>query len=258
MQSFSSLIQNSFAFLEVYFLELLFAVSLPLIVTYLFAWTTSGMYINKINAITNYQQLLDLFSLQSGINYFAIIAVLVIAVTSLIGLISAPLVAVKHKDLTIRTIFPETLKYFWSFLGFAVLASVAYIIFFLIGSIINIIIAIVIGLFSVDLLNQWQAYFGTVIPTLFTLIAVMLLVFGPYVLIDKHEGPWHAVITSIELVFKHFWGILIRLFVMLIPLTVIVLLLQFVPIVGFPLASILGLIISTAYIYTMYQDLITE
>lgn len=255
MMSFSKTLHETAALLEEHFLELLFAVALPLIVFFTFFWAVMGMVIVEINATTSYQELLNVFNLENSTIVFAGLAFLLIAFVNILGFVAAPLVAVQHKTITVRKIFPTAMKYFWPAVLMVVMMSIIYFLVIVVSFMFVTVLLTIIAMVNLDAVATAQILLSNTIPTISILLTTLLFTFAPYILVDKNQGAWQAVSTSIELVRKHFWSLLLRIGIMVIVLSVVVFILQFIPVIGSPLAAILGAIILTAYNYILYREI---
>lgn len=254
MSSFSTLLHETFALLEKYFLEFLFAVAIPLIVFFTFFWTVLGMFTVDFNTVETYSDLLQMVSLQNSTTLFAIIALCIIAFMNILGFIATPLVAVKHGDITVQQIFPQSLRYFGPALLMIIMMGVIYFLLLIISYILVTIFLTITALFDISAIDSMQATFTNIIPSFFIIIASFLFTFAPFVLIDKNKGAWHAITTSVELVKNNFAPLLIRAVLLMIILSLVVFIIQFIPIVGKAMATILGVIILTSYNYILYRE----
>lgn len=256
MMPLSQLLHDTAAFLSDYFLELLFATALPLIISYILVWTALGKFINDFNLTQSWEQLVQLFSLANPSSIFAIAVVLVVGVVNILGLIAGPLVAVHHKSITVRTIFPQTLPYFGPYLVLSIITGLASSIILLASHIVIAIIITAVGMYQSDWIAPVQNSLVTILPAVGLLGLALLLTFAPFVLIDQQRGAWHAFTASIELVLHHFWAVVIRLGLIGVSVYMMGFVLKFIPLLGYPLALLLGTIILTAYNYILYQHLV--
>jgi len=252
----SQLLHATVTFLSEYFLELLFATALPLIISYILIWTALGRFINDFNIVQSWEQLVQLFSLANPSSIFVIAVLVVVGVVNILGLIAGPLVALHHKSITVRTIFPQALPYFGSYVLLSIIIGLAGIIVVLISHIVIAIIITAVGIYQIDWINPVQNSLVTILPTAGLVGLAFLLTFAPYVLIDQQRGAWQAFTTSIELVLHHFWAVLIRLGLVGLSVYMLGFVLKFIPLLGYPLALLLGTIILTAYNYILYQQLV--
>lgn len=254
MISFTKTLHDTFTLLGKHFLEFLFAVAFPLIVFFLFFWSIVGMFTADINEATSYQELIQTFSLSNGTTVFALLSLILIGFINIVGFIAAPLVAVQHDTITIRQIFPTAMKYFNSGLLMIIMISVIYFLLLIIGFTLVTIILTVIAFINLDLATSAQTILSNSIPSLLILIATFLFTFAPYILVDKKSGAWNAIVESASLVKKHFWPLLLRMGILVLLLSVILFIVQFIPVIGSPLATILGAVIITAYNYILYRE----
>lgn len=254
MISFTKLLHDTFSLLEKHFLEFLFAVAFPLIIFFMFIWSIVAMFTADINAVTNYQELLQTFSLSNGTTVFALLSLILISFVNIVGFIAAPLVAVQHDTIAIRKIFPTAMKYFSSGLMMIIMMSIIYFLLLIIGYVFVTVLLTIIAFINVDIVPNVQTVLTNVIPSGLVLLATFSFTFAPYILVDKNPGAWNAIIESIGLVKKHFWPLLFRMAILILLLSVVLFIIQFIPLIGSPLATILGAIIITAYNYILYRE----
>ncbi len=254
MISFTKTLHDTFTLLGKHFLEFLFALAFPLIVFFTFFWSIAGMFTVDINDATTYQELTQVFSLTNGTTVFALLSLILIGFINILGFVAAPLVAVQHETITIRKIFPTAMKYFNAGLLMVIMMSIIYILLLIIGFILVTILLTIIAFVNLDLATNAQSILSNTIPSLLILIATFLFTFAPYVLIDKKSGAWNAIVESVGLVKKHFWPLLLRMGLLVLLLSVVLFIVQFVPVIGSPLATVLGAIIVTAYNYILYRE----
>lgn len=258
MKSFSTLLHDTAELIEKYFLEFLFATAVPFMFSYIFLWISSGLFINEFNKISNFNQLKELFAWDNRLLYLILILLVTIGFLNILGLIANPIVAVLQKKITIRNIFPTAMKYFGSYLWMLIIMSMIMLLLLIIGHLSVVLISIIVGIISVSLLDSIQIHLVNWIPSSLMMLGSLFFILTPYILIEKNNGAWQAIKTGATFVIHHFWSVLIREILLLISLSVMVFILQFVPLVGSFIAILLTSIILTAYNYIIYKDLTTK
>ncbi len=255
MLSFSDLIRATLTLLEKHFLELLFAIAVPMVISYIFFWTSLGLFVNDINTVTSYDDFIQLFKLGNRTFVFALVAIITVLFVDILAFIAAPLVLVKHKTITISTIFPSAIKYLGQYVWMIIIMGTIYLLLTILTYIAIFVAILVIGLFDISLVNTWAEALSNVMPTIIIALLTLFFMFSPYMLLNKDTNAWQAITGSIGLVKKHFWGLLIREAILLINLFVISFIIQFVPIVGYPLAALISSILVITYNYVLYNDI---
>ena len=254
MLSFSDLIQKTFHLIEKHFLEFLFAVAVPIFIAYVMLWVGSSVFVTDFNSVQNFSDLAALFSFENRTLGIVILSLVITGFANIIGLIAVPLVAIEHETITMKKIFPRTLRYFGSYVVMLILIGIGLLLLLILAHLLLFIVSIVLALIDINLLNTWSADIELWITNISLGLGILFITFAPFYLIEKKSGAWQALKHSVLLVGNHFWGILIRAALGLVGIVLIVFVLQFIPIIGGPLGIIVGALLLTPYHYIMYKD----
>lgn len=242
-QSWKTFIQHFFKFI--------FVTAIPLVVSYIFLWSTMGSFVFSVKTLPDPSQI---FSASSGFIYFSIIAFVIITITQIWGTIAMLVATIYINDIKISEIFFRSLNYFWSFVILGILLLAITSIGMIAGYIIVMILGAIIGLFGQTVLNSAYVYLN-IIPAMTGIVTAIFLIFAPYFLIEAKATPWTAVRKSYRLVKAYFLPIIIRLLIIYAFITTITFLLQFIPYVGQALAVFIYAPLLSIYLCALYLDL---
>lgn len=234
-----------------HFFKFIFVTAVPLIVSYIFLWSTMGSFVFSVKTLPDPSQI---FSASSGFIYFSIIAAVIIAITQIWGTIALLVTTINIKNIKISEIFFQALNYFWSFIVLGILILVFTSIGMIAGYLLVTILGIILALFGQNVLNQAFVYLN-IIPAVTGIITAIFLIFAPYFFIEAKASPWIAMRKSYRLVKAYFLPIMIRLLILYAFITTLTFLLQLIPYVGQALAVFLYLPLLTIYLCTLYLDL---
>lgn len=249
--SITNIWYDTWKILSDHFLKFLFVTAIPLLVTYIFYWSTIGSFVFSTKILENPA---EIFSAKSGFVYFAIIAALIIFIVQIIGAIALLVTTVNHSNVKLTEIIYKSLDFFWSFVLLGIYFLIILVLGMLFGYILLAVLGALIGLLSLDYLDIFFNSFIS-IPALITIIMAFFLVFAPYLLIDGQAKAWESMRKSFHLVKNYFWQIVIRLLIAYAIITTVAFILSFIPVVGASLAALISLPILTIYTYVLYQDI---
>lgn len=258
LESFTSLLRKTFSYIEKYFLEMLFAVAIPVIVSYVFLWIMSANFISDFNSATSLDDILALVSLDGRTLYITLITLTIALFMNLIAVVAAPLTIVRHATISYKEIFPMTLKYIGPYLLMLIIMGLLLVVAIFLANLVMAIILLVGGIISeqsITILYEALSYW---LPTLFTMVAFLLFTFAPFYLIDKNYTAWQSIKHSMQLVKNNFWGVAIRIGILSIILLVLSFMLKIIPVVGPMLVLMVSGIIATIYNYVLYTNLTTD
>ncbi|MBI2415304.1 MAG: hypothetical protein HYV33_01425 [Candidatus Kerfeldbacteria bacterium] len=255
LSSFSDLLHRSIRLLEHTMPVFLVAVAVPLLLSYSIFVLGVGLLINDVSTVQTYQDLVNIFSLDNPTLYYILIITMVAAVINIIGLLAAPVAAVRHDHVSVKNIFQTTLSYFWSYVMVLLITVVLFGIAIIASFVLVAGIMILIGLVDRSAIDVWYPYLATYIPSLAIGVVAFGVMFAPYHLVEQRAGAWAAIRTSIQVVRGQWVGLLIRELILLLSLSVITFIIQFIPVVGTALGILISTIILTTYNYILYSEL---
>lgn len=194
-------------------------------------------------------------SWQSGVSYFIILAVLAILFVQFWGVIALYLLALKHGELSFHEAVLGVKKFFWDFVFLTILEIILSFLAALIGYFLVTIVGAILGL--VADLNSINTYYNwlLIFPAFTSMVLANYLVFAAFCLLEKNLTAWQAIKQSFNLVRGRFWAILFRLLVASALVAVVVLLLGFVPWIGYALSGIILIPPLIIYTYVIYEDI---
>jgi hypothetical protein len=258
MLPFSTLLRNALLLFEEKIMLFVAVTAIPLFVSYAIYWLLLNKIINTLATVHSVEQLQAMFSLNSSTTYLSSAAFLVIALINIFGLIANPIVASYNKHITWKTIIPESAKFFFSYIGLTILISLSLFGILIVSYLVCTIIASIFGYINHSYLNTVFFLLIPLVPNVLVLFSGIFFVFAPFALVTNQAGAWAALLTSWRLVKQHFFGIVIRLGLILIILILLTTLLQFIPLVGWSLAILISNITLTVFNYTLYLHLTTN
>lgn len=249
----STTFQRSWYFFEHHFLNILFAIALPVIVGLALLWTAFGVTLAEIQQTGSIDQLLAIFSLSSPTAYMLLVVAVAGFIIQIIGLIAGPLVMVEP-NISWKEIFPKSFSYFFSYLRLTFIVMGAVIMLYLICYLLITIITIIAGMINIDFIAPTLDVLSAIVPNLALVMAAVFFIFAPFVLVQIKTGAYQALVMSAVLVKNNFWGIVVRLVVVLMCVFVIGVALSFIPYVGFALSALVSSIVMTIYTFVLYED----
>lgn len=254
---FTTLLHNSILLLEGKFILFVAVVTIPLLATYVCYWLLLGIVVTDLQNVDSLVQLQQLFSWQSSRPYLIIAAGLFITVVTIFGLLGGPVVATYNEHITWRTIVPRTLRYVLAYIRLTLLVGLCLLGVLLISYALATVVVGIAGLLRRDYLDITYYSIIPLFPNVMLLFGSLFFIFTPYVLVSQEQPQaWKALLISARLVKRHFWGVLVRVGLAIALISILASVLQFIPLVGVPLALILSSITLTAYNYILYQHLI--
>jgi hypothetical protein len=177
-----------------------------------------------------------------------------IVVVQTLGVIALIYTVVEHETVAIVHAFEHALPYFFRFIVVSISVVVVSLFGLVVGFIPVLIAGIIAGAISLDLLNTTFDWL-TLIAPIFSAIFSTFFIFAPYILVSKNCSVRTALRESPRLVRDHFWETAIRLSLFYSVVTIVVLVLQYIPMVG-PLISLVVITpFTVVYLYTLYQHL---
>lgn len=254
MISIANTWQDTWQILTEHFFKFLFVSAVPLIIVYLFSWSTVGSFLVSIKTLSDPRQI---FSFSSGFIYFAVVAIVIIGVIQIWSSIAILVTVANHRSVKLSEIFSKSLEFFWSFILMSMLIGLIIMIGMLISYLLVTMISIIIGLFSLGILNRYYII-SDFLPSIFTAIISVFLLFSPYFLVDAKTNAWVAIRKSFRLVKGFFWPIAIRLIIAYAMLSTISFICKFIPYVGYYLAILICIPTLAIYTFVLYKDLITN
>ena len=254
---FTTLLHNSVLLLERKFVLFVAVVTIPLLLTYVCYWLLLGVVVTDLQSVNSLVQLQQLFSWQSSRPYLIIAAGLFITIVTIFGLLGGPVVATYNEHITWRTIVPRTLRYVLAYVRLTILVGLCLLGVLLMSYALATLVIGVVGFIQRDYLDAMYNSIIPLFPNLMLLFGSLFFIFTPYILVSQEQPQaWQALLISVRLVKRHFWGVLIRVGLVITLISILASVLQFIPLVGIPLALILSSITLTAYNYILYQHLI--
>lgn len=242
---------STFKIFTRHFLKFLFVTSIPLVISYIFLWSTVGSFVVSIKTLPDPRQI---FSSSSGFIYFSLIAFVIIIISQIWGSIALLVTTVFHKDAKLGSIFYKSLAYFWSFIMLALFTAIAVIVGMILSYLLITLIGVLMGLVNLSYLKDYFALLN-IIPALLSLFIIFSLIFSPYFLIEAKTSAWLSMRKSYRLVKAYFFPIVIRLVIAYFVIYTLVFLLRFIPYVGETLSVLLSVPLVTIYTYVLYADL---
>lgn len=254
---FSTLLHNTVLLLEEKFVLFVAVVTIPLLATYVCYWLLLGIVLTDLQTIHSFVQLQQLFSWNSGTPYLIIAAGTFITVITIFGLLGGPIVATYNAHITWRTIVPRTLRYVFPYIRLTLFIGLCLFGVILLSYALATLVVGVTGLIHRPYFDVTYTAIIPLFPNLMVLLSGIFFIFTPYVLVSQERAnAWNALLTSVRLVKKHFWGTLVRMGLVIALVFILASVLQFIPLVGIPLALIISNITITAYTYILYQNLL--
>ncbi len=253
----SYLLQQTGSFIMKHFVALLIATGLPLVISYGVVWLTIGATFTRIQQTNSYEELVALFSPSSMLTYtLVLVGVLVLAI-NLIGWIAGPLITIEQERITLRSLFPRAMQYFWSYFALALIVLFAAIAIELFVFLVITIIITLVGFINQDSIITVENYLIVTLPDLGLFLLATSVMFAPYFLIEGKLSAWQAIVKSMGLVKRHFITMTVRFLLIAVLIVLISFILGFIPVVGGALAYLVGSMVLTVYNYYLYKGLTT-
>jgi hypothetical protein len=254
MLSITNTWQDAWQILIEHFFKFIFVSAVPLIIVYFFSLSTVGTFLVSIKTLSDPRQI---FSLSSGFIYFAIVAIVIIAIVQIWSSIAVIVTVVNHRNIKIGEIFLKSLGFFWPFILMSILIGLIVTLGMLASYLLVTLLSIIVGLFNLGILNRYYII-SDYLPGILTAVLSVFLIFSPYFLVDAKINAWVAIRKSFRLVKGFFWPIAIRIIIAYAILSTITFILKFVPYIGYYLAILINIPILAIYTYVLYKDLITN
>ncbi|MBI2410862.1 MAG: hypothetical protein HYV32_03155 [Candidatus Kerfeldbacteria bacterium] len=180
-----------------------------------------------------------------------IVTIILIQVWAFIALIY---ISLHHETSTVAESFHHALHFFWRFVKLGLAVSGIFFLSFLAGYIVVGIIGIILGHFSLSVLNSTFDWL-TLIPLGVSAVVSTYYLFAPFSIIDTHAGTIAALKHSRHLVRGHFWPTAIRVVLLYVVVGMFTYAFQYVPAVGSILSLLLVSPFSVIYLSVLYREL---
>lgn len=180
---------------------------------------------------------------------------LVLIVVDVIGLISLLSMITSDAKMGVLQVLEHSLTYFWRFIGLGLTLFVVGLIGTVFGIILVAIVGLVLGLFSLDLVDSTFYWLDTILPSLGATFATVFFLFTKFIIVDKNSGLRAALQQSMQLVRRHFWPVVFRVLLLYIVTVVFSLGFQLLPQIGNFLALAIVTPFFFVYLMILYRDL---
>ncbi|MFH1425818.1 MAG: hypothetical protein ABIG66_00075 [Candidatus Kerfeldbacteria bacterium] len=233
------------------FLTLVGVALVPNLITYILILSLRASVISSIARLNEIQ---DYFSLSNVNLYIAFLIFAIIIVVYILGVIALTWTVINHEKATILGAFEHSLAYFWRFVAQSIALALITTAGLLAGYLIVALIGVVLGNFSVELINDWLGWL-TLLPLLVSSIFSAFFLFAVYSIIDKDNSTTKALQHSFRMVRTHFWAVIVRVVLIYIFIYVLVFVLNLIPYVGNAFALLIVLPFAVVYLYVLYKNL---
>lgn len=180
-----------------------------------------------------------------------ILTIVLIQVWAFIALIH---ITLHHETSTVAQSFHHALHFFWRFVKLGLAVSGILFLSLLTGYIIVAIVGIVLGHFSLSVLNSTFDWL-TFIPLTISAVVSTFYLFAPFSIIERDAGTIEALKHSRHLVHGHFWPTAIRVILLYVVIGMFTYAFQYVPAVGSILSLLLVSPFSVIYLSVLYREL---
>jgi hypothetical protein len=245
-----SLWMTSFAILTRHFGKLSLIALIPNVLAYILAVILDVViHIGTVDAgsIQNFLSFTNIYSIVSAL------LLVTIGVIMLLGFVTLVYSVVHHERVTFIRAFEEALDYVWAYIGQLIISAGVIALGFLGGSVILMILGIVLGRFSIDLLNEAFTWLS-LIPVLTGTMASVFVLFAQFSIVEKKHRPMEAIRYSIRLTKQHF----LRTFVYVTALFFALFLVGFglgtIPFLGWLLSLLTLTPFTIVYLYVLYAS----
>ncbi len=205
--------------------------------------------IGRLNA-GSFSAFVSITNIAFVVSMILLVALIIVA---LYGVVAMIYLIVHHEKTTVIGVFEHAFRYLWKYLLqsiFVALYGAAGIVF---GAVIMLIIGVILGFLSYDLMNSIFIWL-TLIPTLLGLLFSSMLLFAQFSIIEKNHHVRESVRYSWSLTRPVWSGFIWRIIVVSFAFTIISIALQSLNLLG-SLISILTLTpFGVIYLYVLYAD----
>ncbi|MFH1537162.1 MAG: hypothetical protein ABID45_04185 [Patescibacteria group bacterium] len=247
----STLWHKAWEIFSEHFLKFLAVTVIPVLMFNVFQWLGLGSTVFSVNFLQNPMELLD-FS--KGYIYFLIILLLVLFFIHMIGTIALFLQSGKYNEYGIIQTFKNSFSLFWPFLLMSVLIGLIELLGLMVGYLLVALFGAVLGLFGQEILNLYFSWL-LAIPFLINGIISIFVIFSPYLVIIKKMNAIKAIKESFMLVKGHFFAITFRLFTLYFAISLILIILSFIPAVGYIIGAFISLPFLIIYTFVLFKNL---
>lgn len=234
-----------------YFKKFFGVAAIPAFITVVLGFSVEVSVIAGFARLTN---VMDFFNTTNSHFIVSLLIVLTIALVQGIGVIAMTYMAVHYEHTAVHGAFEHALAFFWRFLGLGAVVLLASIVGLVVGFVVVVIIAIPIGIYSIDAMNT-SFNTLTIIPLITSSLATSFFLFAPYSMIDNNSSITKALQHSIRLVRGHFWPVIIRFVLMYAILTICILALRLLAPVGNILFLLFISPLLVIYLSVLYQHM---
>lgn len=200
------------------------------------------------------------FNSGSGINGQWLITggiFLTILVVDTLGLIALILSVVHEGREHILRSFENSLVYFWRFIGLGLLLFVVSVVGLFVGFALVAVLGIILGAFSLDLVDAVFFWTDTIIPSLVASAFTVFFIFAKFIILEENKSLGAALLESVRLVRGHFWPVAIRVMLAYAVSSTLALGIYLLPQVGSFLALAVVTPLPFIYLWVLYRDLKT-
>lgn len=205
--------------------------------------------IGRLNA-GSFSAFVSITNIAFVVSMILLVALIIVA---LYGVVAMIYLIVHHEKTTVIGVFEHAFRYLWKYLLqsiFVALYGAAGIAF---GAVIMLIIGVILGFLSYDLMNSIFIWL-TLIPTLLGLLFSSMLLFAQFSIIEKNHHVRESVRYSWSLTRPVWSSFIWRIIVVSFAFTFISIALQSLNLLG-SLISILTLTpFGVIYLYVLYAD----
>lgn len=205
--------------------------------------------IGRLNA-GSFNAFVSITNIAFVVSMILLVALIIVA---LYGVVAMIYLIVHHEKTTVIGVFEHAFRYLWKYLLqsiFVALYGAAGIAF---GAVIMLIIGVILGFLSYDLMNSIFIWL-TLIPTLLGLLFSSMLLFAQFSIIEKNHSVRESVRYSWSLTRPVWSSFIWRIIVVSFAFTFISIALQSLNLLG-SLISILTLTpFGVIYLYVLYAD----
>jgi hypothetical protein len=197
------------------------------------------------------------FNVFVSITNVAFIVSVILFITTIIvalyGIVAIIYTVVQHEKATVVDAFEHAFRYLWAYILQSIAVSLYGAFGIFLGALVMLIIGIILGFLSFDLMNSLFLWL-TLIPTLLGLLFSSMVLFAQFSIIDKNHKVREAIRYSWSLTRPVWTGFISRIIVISFIIAVISLALQSLNLLG-SLISILTLSpFGVIYLYVLYAD----
>lgn len=233
------------------FLVLVGVALVPNLITYLLMLSLRASVVANIARL---ESVVDFFSITNTSMYVAVFIIITIFVVYMLGAIALAWAVVHHEKSTILAAFENSLNFFWRFVWMGIILALVTLAGMLIGYLLLALLGVVLGNFSIDLLNSSLAWL-TLIPLLVTSVLAAFFLFTPYVILEQDASVTKALQRSFRMVRAHFWGTAFRVVLFNIFMYAVLYVVNLVPRIGDLISLVIVAPFAVVYLFVLYRNL---